>query len=423
MEFREHLKKYLPEDEISALMRSFDGKARKAIVVNAAKIEDGFLLNRFSSLEAHPLAEHCYLYDEEIDPLGKHIYHEQGLYYIFEPCSALASYFLRPQEEDIVLDLCAAPGGKTAHAGILKSDRGLIVSNEISKNRAFLLSSNIERMGFGNVVVTNNSIEDFACYEDSFDKIILDAPCSGSGMFRKEKKMREDWTYSKVQACAEVQKDLIVKAYRLLKPGGKMIYSTCSFSYEEDEEVIAHLLNSSDAKIDDIPEFSGFYLSESGLGIHLFPHRFPGEGHYYCLIRKPESAADTMRNYPESDDSLFGIKGYIYSFDRIFYRLPRRFDFRNLNVLRGGIKLGVKEKYGFEFDHALSHYIGDYPNQIELSDEEAIRYMKGDALNLPCREGTVLVKYRGNAIGWGKAVHGRINNRYPKGLRKSKIIL
>lgn len=421
MEFQEHLKKYLPDREIADLVRSLDGKARKSVLVNALKIDDAFLLSRFSSLVPHPLTEHCFLYDEETDPLGKHIFHEQGLYYLFEPCSALASFFLRPEKEDIVLDLCAAPGGKTAHAAILKADQGLIVSNEISSPRACLLSSNVERMGFGNVIVTRNSIEDFASYANFFDKIILDAPCSGSGMFRKETKMREDWTYSKVRACAEVQKDLIVKAYRLLKPGGKMIYSTCSFSYEEDEEVIAHLLCSSDAEAESLPEYSGFYVSESGYGVHLFPHRFPGEGHYYCLIRKP---GESVCNAPACDEeeSLFGVKGYLYSSNRAFYRLPRRFDFRKLRVLRGGVRIGVKEKYGFEFDHALSRYIRDYPNSIELSGEEALRYLNGEALSLPCEEGAVWVKYQGNALGWGKAVRGRINNRYPKGLRKNHVV-
>lgn len=427
MNFEEHLEKYLSKSEIEKLICALDGKSNKSVIVNTNKIDDDFLLSKFSSLVPHPIVNHCYLYNDEIDQLGKHIYFEQGLYYLFEPCSSLVNHFLKPQKEDIILDLCAAPGGKSSHLGILKSNQGIIVSNEISKERALILSSNIERMGFNNIIVTNNEIDDFKNFENTFDKIILDAPCSGSGMFRKESKMKEDWSYSKVTSLASLQKELITKAYQLLKPGGRLVYSTCSFSFEEDEEVIMHLLNNTNAQLDEYEDHPMYYHSKANIGIHLFPHLFPGEGHYICSIRKPK-AEYLVNNKKEKDNHKFDdikkicqVDGFIYNFENIYYLLPQYFDFKKLKVLRGGLKLGTKEKYGFEIDHALSHYLKTYPNEIELNENEIEAYISGNSLNLPSKEGILLIKYQGNPIGFGKAIKGRINNKYPKGLRKNHL--
>lgn len=426
MEFQEHLKKYLKDEEIDKLINSLTEKEKKSIIVNTNKIDDSFLLNYFSHLKKHPLVPHCYLYDEDEYQLGKHLFFEQGLYYIFEPCSSLVNYLLDPKEDDIVLDLCAAPGGKTTHLSLLKKNQGIIVSNEISKERALVLSSNVERMGLRNVVVTNNNIDDFKYFESSFDKIILDAPCSGSGMFRKSEKMKEDWSYSKVISLSSLQKELIIKAYSLLKPGGALVYSTCSFSYEEDEEVIKYLLENTNARLSSYQDSPYFFHSQENIGIHLLPFIFPGEGHYICKIEKPINENSLIINNKkiinnpkyEKVKSLCEVDGYIYSFDNIYYLIPHYFDFKNLRVLRGGLKLGTLEKYGFEFDHALSHYLTNFSKEIELSKEQALSYIEGNSLNINIREGITLVKYLDQPIGFAKSIKGRINNKYPKGLRK-----
>ena len=201
----------------------------------------------------------------------------------------LPAFLLSPNENDVVLDLCAAPGGKSMQASLLMHNKGLIVANDISKQRAFAISENAERLGRGNLLIINN---DFATIYDrflnTFDKIILDAPCSGSGMFRKEDKMRQDWTYQKVLKCQDIQKTLILMAYQMLKPGGTMVYSTCSFSFEEDEMVVDYLLANSDATLLELPDSKYYYKSKNnGHGIHLLPFLFPGEGHYIALIKKP----------------------------------------------------------------------------------------------------------------------------------------
>ena len=429
MTFEEHLEKYLSKEEINELLASLKGKSKKSIIINTNKIDDNFILSKFPLLTPHPIVKHCYIYEDDTYPLGKHIYFEQGLYYIFEPCSGLVNHFLDAKEDDIVLDLCAAPGGKTSHLAIIKKNKGIIVSNEISRERSLILSSNVERMGFNNVIVTNNTIDDFKQYENYFNKIILDAPCSGSGMFRKESKMKDDWSYGKVTSLSILQKELIIKAYSLLKPGGTLIYSTCSFSYEEDEEVIKYLLENTTAKLGEFKNHELYYQSKEKIGIHLFPHLFPGEGHYICKIEKPLNKSINIINRKVKETNKFDdikklwqVDGYIYNFENIYYLLPEKFDFKKLKIIRGGLKLGTKEKFGFEVDHALSHYLSSYSNEINLNDEELLSYIQGNSINKNAKEGLILVKYQDKTLGFAKSTKGRLNNKYPKGLRKNNII-
>lgn len=284
-------------------------------------------------------------------------------------------------------------------------------------------------MGFKNVIVTNNCIDDFKDFEASFDKIILDAPCSGSGMFRKENKMLLDWTYNKVVSLSSLQKELINKAYQLLKPGGKLVYSTCSFSYEEDEEVIQDLLNKTDAVLDDIIDHPMFFKSESKIGIHLFPFIFPGEGHYICLIKKPGILEQRVEEKKLSSlefskiEKICNVEGYIFERNNTYYLLSEKFNFKNLKVIRGGVRLGTNEKYGFDFDHALSHYLTSFQYQIELNKEQAKLYLSGNSFQIDSHDGIVLLTYLNNHLGFGKITKGRLNNKYPKGLRRTNIIL
>ena len=289
MEFLNHLKTYLSGEEIDKLEASLEGKSQHALLLNTEKMNEETLLSLYPSLKKHPIVKNAFLYNKDELDLGKSIYHELGCFYLQEPSAMLPAFLLSPEEGDLVLDLCAAPGGKSMQASLLMNNKGLIVSNDISKQRAFSIVENAERLGRGNLLITNN---DFSLIYDkfinTFDKIILDAPCSGSGMFRKESKMQEDWSYQKVLKFAEIQKSLILMAYSMLKPGGVMVYSTCSFSYEEDEEVIDYLLERTDAVLKSIPDSPVFYRSKNnGHGIHLFPFLFPGEGHYVALISKP----------------------------------------------------------------------------------------------------------------------------------------
>ncbi len=423
MDFQTHLEKYLSKKEIEDLINSLKvDNVNHALVLNVEKITINQFKKEFPNIEEHPLVPNVFLYDSKEYPFGKHIYHELGYYYIFEPCSSIVSFLLNPNENDTILDIAAAPGGKSIHTSLMMKNQGILVSNEIQQQRAYILSSNVERMGRKNIIVTNNNIDDLKNkYPNYFSKIILDAPCSGSGMFRKMEAMKEDWTYQKVLSLSILQKDLILKAYSMLQEGGTMVYSTCSFSYEEDEEVILHLLNNSNAQLIDIPLYEGFYKSKSNIGIHLFPSLFKGEGHYICLIKKPcstlcNNSIKEMRDNFKSIHKLIGIEGgYIYKSNDSFYLINRYFDTKGLHIIRGGLKLGGEEKYGFVFDHALSRV--QLINPVELSLEEAKLYIEGNQINKNSKDGYVTLTYQNNGIGYGKSNKNRINNKYPKGLR------
>ena len=237
MDFLEHLSSWLADKEIEDLNDSLlESKSKHALLLNTNKMDDETFLKMFPNVNPHPIVKHAYIYDKDVYDFGKNIFHELGAYYLQEPSAMSVAYLLGFNKGEKVLDLCAAPGGKTVQASLLLEDTGLIISNDLSRKRAGLILENVERLGLGNVVITNN---DFSLisnnYNNSFDKIILDAPCSGSGMFRKNNLVKEDWTYDKVIKFSEIQKSLILSAYSMLKPGGIICYSTCSFSLEEDE--------------------------------------------------------------------------------------------------------------------------------------------------------------------------------------------
>lgn len=425
MEFKEHLRKYLKEEEIESLLNSLVESRTAALLLNTEKLSPLKLQKMFQSIVKHPFIENCFIYNPLIDAPGKSIEHELGCFYLLEPCSALVAHYLAPTEDDQVLDLCAAPGGKTIHASLLMKNKGIIISNEVSSSRANILSYNIERLGRKNVVVINDEIVKLQkLYLESFDKIILDAPCSGSGMFRKDQKMKEDWSFNKVLHLQNIQKELILCAYQMLKPGGKMVYSTCSYSYEEDEEVVKYLLEHSDAKLLMIPQDDNYFRSDLKETIHLFPHRIKGEGHFIALIEKP----GVINKNNDKKEKLFALPfkcerlkdDYIYAHGKDYYALSRFFDTRSLHVLRGGLKIGANEKYGFVYDHALSHYLNTFVYQISLTREELIQYYEGQEIKRAdlSQDGYALLLYEGIGVDFAKIVKGRIKNYLPKGLRK-----
>ncbi|MGN1295661.1 MAG: NOL1/NOP2/sun family putative RNA methylase, partial [Bacilli bacterium] len=387
MEFKEHLKKYLNDEEISSLLDALANKKSKhALLLNEEKMNSATFEKEFPLVKKHPFIPNCYIYEDDIYHFGKHIYFDMGVYYLFEPCSPLVCYLLEPNENDVVLDIAASPGGKSTHASLMMKNKGILVSNEISKERSLILSSNIERMGRKNVIVTNTTASSLLKkYPSTFNSIILDAPCSGSGMFRKESKMKDDWTYAKVLSCAQVQKELILQAFDMLHEGGKLVYSTCSFSFEEDEEVVSYLLSQrEDASLIEIPSSPYFYKSKTNIGIHLFPHLYEGEGHFICLIKKKESNNIKKSIKKDKNESITSISkiceidDFVYKNDEVYYSLPSYFDTKGIHVIRGGCKLGTLEKYGFEFDHALSHAKSSFSSMCDLSLDETYKYLKGE---------------------------------------------
>ena len=415
MEFFEHLKIYLSKEEIALLKTSLNKKSEHALLLNTDKLSQEQLLNIYPSLKKHPIVKNAFIYDKDELDLGKSVYHELGCFYLQEPSAMLPAYLLNPEPGDLVLDLCAAPGGKSMQASLLMQNKGLIISNDISKSRAFAIVENAERLGRGNLLITNN---DFSLiydkFNNTFDKIILDAPCSGSGMFRKEDKMQEDWSYQKVLKYAEIQKNLILIAYQMLKPGGTMVYSTCSFSYEEDEAVIEYLLANTNAELLDIPNNELFFKNNTnGYGIHLLPSIFPGEGHYIALVKKPGELIKKVDSHYYQKQEKFG--DYLFT-------LSETFSIKYLNVIRYGVKIGQIDKKDIRYDYHYARFVDDFKNTLEIDLPALLKYYQGETINTPIYKGYVLLKYQGINVDIAKSDGRIIKNRLPKGLRKKLMV-
>ena len=414
MDFLTHLKTYLNDEEIKILAASLKGRSEHALLLNTEKMDEETLLSLYPSLKRHPIVKNAFLYDKDELDLGKSVYHELGCFYLQEPSAMLPAFLLNPNSQDLVLDLCAAPGGKSMQASLLMENKGLIIANDIARNRAVTILENAERMGRGNLMITYNDFSSiYHRFNDTFDKIILDAPCSGSGMFRKENKMLEDWSYQKVLKNAEIQKSLIWMSYLMLKPGGTMVYSTCSFSYEEDEEVIQYLLDHTDAVLIEIPNSPLYYRSrEKGYGVHLFPSLFPGEGHYICLIKKPGLLKQKAKSKDYSKAETFGDYRFLIS---------QPFSFKYLNVIRSGVKMGQIDHKDIRFDYHYARFIKSFPSVLEIDLETLKEYYQGESINTSFKKGYVLLKYEGINVDIAKSDGRIIKNRLPKGLRKRFI--
>ena len=418
MDFLSHLSKYLNQDEIAKLEASLKQKSQHALLLNTNKMSEEMLLSLFPNMKRHPVVKNAFLYDKDEYDLGKSVYHALGCFYLQEPSAMIPAYLLDAKPGDIVLDLCAAPGGKSVQSSFLMNNQGLIISNDIAKNRAFAISENAERLGLGNLLITNNDFSlIYQNYLNCFDKIILDAPCSGSGMFRKDDKMMLDWSYQKVLKYSEIQKELILMSYQMLKPGGTMVYSTCSFSYEEDEEVIDYLLSNSGAKTIDIPDSLLFY--KKGQGIHLFPSLFPGEGHYVCLIKKPGELKVSRKNEKVSNKYQIATPyNYVEKYGDYLYTMSETFNTKKLSIIRYGAKVGEVTKDGVKYDHHYAHFIDSFEKEKEITFEELLKYYQGETLNTDLPKGDVLLKYKDINVDIAKSDGRIIKNHLPKGLRR-----
>lgn len=420
MDLRENLKRYLSKEEIDDLFNSFNKSEQKGFLLNENKLSKQELIKLFPNVISHSVVKNGYLFDKNTYELGKSIYHEAGAIYIQDPSAMLVSYFLSPSEDDVILDMCASPGGKTIGASLLMHNKGLIVANDLSKSRAINLLSNVERMGLGNVMVTSLDFSKiYKDYIETFDAIILDAPCSGSGMFRKSEEMKKDWNIDKVYKNAIIQKELINIAYKMLKKGGKLIYSTCSYSYEEDEEIVDYLLANSDAISVPLPDFEGEYKEKNHPNcVHLFPSKFMGEGQFIALFKKPGELIKSKNHQIEihrkvtSKGNESMVENYLLNSDRLT-------KLANL-ALRPGLFVSTTTKDKTIPSHHYSHYIISSETIINLDYQNIQKYIRGESLkNIPYKNGYYFVSYNNLIIGNGHLVNNELKNLYPKGLRKN----
>lgn len=367
---------------------------------------------------------------------GKHPYHTAGLLYFQEPSAMLPIASLPIEAGDYVLDLCAAPGGKSTQIAESLGEDGLLVANEIIPKRAEILAENIERCGGKNVVVTNENPERLAeKFTEFFDKIAVDAPCSGEGMFRKEPQAIREWSVEHTKSCAQRQRHILDCAVKMLRPGGLLVYSTCTFSPEENEKNADYLLS-------EYPELSivpinaegasdgiGKYAEHDMSGTkRLFPQRAKGEGHFAALFKKSGELAKRQKERENTPPELFEKfrkdamnvppRGYFHTFGERLFLLPQKLSFDKIKVIRPGLYLGDIKKGRFEPSYALAHAYGAemFKNTTALSDEELLKYLHGDVV-LCSAKGWTCVLYNGFPIGWGKGDGVTLKNHFPKKLR------
>lgn len=436
MDFKQHLQNELGSEIAQVILDSLTKQPYLSFRTNNLKTLDNLDYQSFTA----DFSPHSYVKEAfySLKKLGNHPYHHCGAFYIQEASAMLVGELLPIQKNDKVLDLCAAPGGKASHVASKLNNTGLLIANDISYPRCKVLSENIERLGIKNAFVTNCSIDDFDAYQGFFDKVILDAPCSGQGMFRKNSLVQADWTIEKTLNCAMIQKELILKAYRLLKKGGLMIYSTCTFSARENEEIINYLLKNSQAELVNLPLIEntnrGINMSEA---LRIYPGYFKGEGHFICLI-KCQDEHTCYRHQPHiknlDNQTLKLIKDFAdnnltYGFDptrlikvndAIYYLQTSAFDSNDLKTLRHNLLIGNIQNSRFIPAHALAMAASscDFKNIENINEESAInKYLHGETFPHQ-KAGYLLVLYKGLSIGLAKASNGVAKNLYPKGLRK-----
>lgn len=456
-QFLDRMKQML-EEEYDPFYESLYGETYRALRVNTRKtsLEEFLQLAPFS-LQRVPWAENGFYYSKEDQP-GKHPLHEAGVYYIQEPSAMAPVTFLEVEDGDRILDLCAAPGGKTSQIADFMNGTGILITNEIHPQRARILSENVERMGIKNAIVTNETPENLALrFPGYFDKILVDAPCSGEGMFRKNEDACMEWSPENVSLCAERQDFILEQAQAMLRPGGRMVYSTCTFAPLEDEGTVSRfLLRHPEFHIVKVARPEGFsegvagWVENPAFGIadtmRLMPHKVKGEGHYLAVLEKDgnnvslgkrNSTGGIEKSIPQKEYSDFldfneqflqnrnWVEGTWIRFGEQLYFGPADMpSLKGLKVLRPGLHLGTLKKNRFEPTHALALALkpGEVNIRINYSmgDREPIQFLGGQTLllNEAGVNGWCLVCVEGFSLGWGKVAGSIVKNHYPKGLRK-----
>ena len=447
---------FLLGEEYQRFLQSYSATATTGLRVNTLKLAPSEFQG-ISNLNLSPIpwCPSGFYLDGETKP-GRHPYHSAGLYYLQEPSAMLAAEALSPKPGERVIDLAAAPGGKSTHLAALMQNQGLLVANEIHPRRVWELAENLERWGASNVVITNETPERLADhFGPYFDKVLLDAPCSGEGMFRKSENARQDWKPSLVQSCALRQNNILDQAARLVCPGGALLYATCTFSPEENEGVIADFLTRQpNFQLENITQYPGFasgrpewlkLLPEDrnqdslNKAVRLWPHRTIGEGHFVALMRKTDRGqAARVRGWdyqkiPSEAQRAWGefkrtqllpddfSGGLIYR-GTYLYKPPIGMpEMRSLRILHPGLWLGIVKKKRFQPAHPLALAI--QPEHVARTisfpagDKRLMAYLMGETIPSKGEDGWVLVCVDRFPLGWGKRVKGSLKNYYPHGLR------
>ena len=397
-EYIDKMKLELSDPDFESYLRSMNQDETHGLTINLYKlkvsaIDLDYVINRFNGKLIYKNENYAYItYDKEqlarngIFPGKDPLYHA-GLYYIQEPSASKVLYDVDIKDDDLVLDMCASPGGKTAAIlfSLKKACGGFLVSNEIDFLRSKILSSNIERLGFDNVAITCSDSEKLSKnFPNFFDKVIVDAPCSGEGMFRKSEEARMQWSEKLVISLSKIQRRLVDDAYNMLKVGGILVYSTCTFSKEEDEEVVDYILS----------QHNDLMLIKKEKN---YPFNSIGEGQFFAILKKGVESENNTR-----------------------IRFDNRY-LNGINVIRVGIEEFTYENKIKVPTHASTH-VEDivFDNVVELGDENIERFLKGESIRIDLQfKGYCKITHKGLGIGLAKYTNGILKNHYPKGLRNN----
>lgn len=429
--------KSLLKDEYDDFKKALLEKPVKGLYLNRNKKNVERVLDQ-NYVEHHPIVENGYLYDENYHP-GRSAYFLAGLYYIQEPSAMLVADALPIEPDDFVLDMCGAPGGKSCGIASRLTGEGVLIANDIEASRARILSENIERFGLDNTIVTNVDPMRFTKqFQEAFDKIVLDAPCSGEGMFRKLEQAVDTWSEEKVLECAHIQKNLLKGAYDMLKQGGMVIYSTCTYSYEENEAMVHYAVDELGFELLPLNKSSGLCpgvdLDEV---VRCYPHHYRGEGHFIALLRKPGNSPRKQVRTIKPSVNLADLKvlkafyqenlnkkvpSYIIENNGHLYAVKKNFpELKGIRVLRNGLYLGEVRKNRFIPSYSLALTLTkqdvkrsyDFPSE----SEEIKKYIHGETLEGTGEKGFGVIFVDGYPLSFYKESN-QVKNLFPKGLRR-----
>ena len=452
-DFLERMKVQLG-DEYEAFVESYGKERTYGLRYNPLKIDrDTFLREVPFVLRDVPWTEEGFYYEAEDQP-GRHALHEAGAYYIQEPSAMAVVTVIDPKPGERILDLCAAPGGKSTHIAGRMQGKGLLVSNEVMPSRVRILSQNIERMGITNCVVCGEKPDRLAkAFPNFFDRVLVDAPCSGEGMFRKDDTAIAEWSLGNVDMCAARQRDILEQAAGMVCTGGVLVYSTCTFSAQENEEVIEDFVAMHPDYIIEETVING--IPGPSKTMRLWPHHIEGEGHFIARLRRTKGAPraaygtvaeertnglkrakgkDTIPNelcegflcnelgLTEDGRRILFEERVLYNFGEAVYLIPEQMiPLQGLRIERPGLQLGFAEKNRFKPSHALAlalrpEYVH---NDYRMTPEQTSCYLRGETFAVDSAlKGWYLLTVQGCSAGFGKATGGQMKNHYPKGLRR-----
>lgn len=448
--FKERMKLLLGEEYQNFEYALTHQRAQKGLRVNTLKCSDEELVKN-SSFPLSPLSyvDHGYVFKEEISGIGNTPEHASGQIYVQDPGAMASAAALEVTPGMLVADLCAAPGGKSTQIAAKLMGEGVILSNEFVPKRAKILVSNFERMGIKNGIVTSLDTKEFTnLYEDIFDIVVVDAPCSGEGMFRKDVPAIEEWSLENVNVCKNRQREILENASKILKSGGKLLYSTCTYSLEENEMTVDEFLfDHPDFELCEVNDelksvtadgivYDGAKCSALNKCRRFYPHKAAGEGQFIALMQKNSGGRgeflykDSLKN--PSRDELKAIEeffsssllkrpnGEIKKHGENLVLISHGMPIPPKSVFSAGVLIGeIRGKILFPSHQFFSAYGDLFKNKIQLSQNDAKLYLAGEEIScdLSSASGYCALFYGSASIGGGKISNGKIKNHYPKGLR------